>query len=450
MNSHKRTHAVVFALLFLFNACISASGQAAVPVSVGGYTLQVNTDRDDAIYRSGDTVSFNISLTRDGAAALPENAVVTYELVRDGMFGAPIQTGTLAMKSGAFALKSPAGAPGFLHCKVTYAVPGAPRPLMAHGAAAVDPLAIKPSMPPPDDFDAFWNAQKKLIADTPANVRLTRVESNVPGIECFDLQADCPGVAPLSAYLARPVGAKPRSLPAIILTHGAGVASSRKSIALQWAKDGFLAIDFNAHGIANDQPQSYYKDLLNGELKDYRLRGCESRETMYLRTIIMRLLRALDIATSQPEWDSKILVVNGRSQGGGQAIAAAGLDSRVTFFAAEIPAFCDLTAITIGRANGWPRLFANTETNPDPRIIEASRYYDAANFVRRTKAQAFFTIGFIDVVCAPTGIYAVYNQIPGEKKIWNHTDTGHISRPDYNDRVREEVLAYLEKARAKQ
>jgi alpha-L-fucosidase 2 len=441
----------IFALLFLFHACVcAAAGFAAAPVSAGGHTLQVSTGRDDAVYKEGDAIVFNITLKRDNTDdTLPENATVTYELARDGMFHAPIRKGSLAIKDGACTLKSEAGAPGFLHCKVTYAIPGAPRPLIAHGGAAIDPLAIRPSMPAPDDFDAFWAAQKKLLADTPANIRLTRVESNVPGVECFDLQADCPGVAPLSAYLARPAGAKPRSLPAIVLPHGAGVVSSRKSIALQWARDGFIAIDFNAHGIPNGQPPAFYKNLLNGELKDYRLRGIESRETMYLRTIIMRLLRALDVATSQPEWDGKILVVNGRSQGGGQAIAAAGLDPRVTFIAVEIPAFCDLTAITIGRANGWPRLFAATEKTPNPRIIEASRYYDAANFVTRTKAQAFFTVGFIDVVCAPTGIYAVYNQIPGVKKIWNHVDTGHVSRADYNARVRDEVLAYIKNARSK-
>ncbi len=40
------------------------------------------------------------------------------------------------------------------------------------------------------------------------------------------VQLDCLGGAPVSAYLSKPKGAKPRSLPALLRVHGAGTASS--------------------------------------------------------------------------------------------------------------------------------------------------------------------------------------------------------------------------------
>jgi hypothetical protein len=46
-------------------------------------------------------------------------------------------------------------------------------------------------------------------------------------------------------------------------------------------------------------------------------------------------------------------------------------------------------------------------------------------------------------ICPPTGIYAMYNQLRGKKQVWEHLDTGHVSRRDYEAPVREEVLAYL-------
>ena len=46
-------------------------------------------------------------------------------------------------------------------------------------------------------------------------------------------------------------------------------------------------------------------------------------------------------------------------------------------------------------------------------------------------------------MCPPTGVYAAYNQLSGKKHIWNHLDTGHISRKDYDEGVRNAVLAYL-------
>ena len=147
--------------------------------------------------------------------------------------------------------------------------------------------------------------------------------------------------------------------------------------------------------------------------------------------------------TAQPEWDGKRLVVCGRSQGGGQALVAGGLDPRVTFVAAEIPAFCDHTGITQGRINGWPRLIPNETEKPDPKAVQAVRYFDAVNFSARSHAQSFVTVGFVDIVCPPTGVYAAFNQLPQPKRIWNHFDTGHISRTEYEAGVRDAVLAYL-------
>lgn len=37
----------------------------------------------------------------------------------------------------------------------------------------------------------------------------------------------------------------------------------------------------------------------------------------------------------------------------------------------------------------------------------------------------------------------MYNQLRGKKQVWEHLDTGHVSRRDYEAPVREEVLAYL-------
>ena len=72
--------------------------------------------------------------------------------------------------------------------------------------------------------------------------------------------------------------------------------------------------------------------------------------------MFLRLVRALDFLTSRPEWDGKHLIVIGHSQGGGQALAAGGLDPRVTLIASGVPAICDHSGRAAGRINGWPKL----------------------------------------------------------------------------------------------
>lgn len=81
-----------------------------------------------------------------------------------------------------------------------------------------------------------------------------------------------------------------KSLPAIVLTHVAGVASSRLSTAAKWAADGLL--DLNAHGLPNDQPKDFYAQLYRGELRDYFWKARDSREDIFFDTLYLRLQRA--------------------------------------------------------------------------------------------------------------------------------------------------------------
>lgn len=425
-------------LLYAMTVALAACGFAAAPSAAAGFELTVTTDRADHRYHRGDPVRFTVALLRDGKPVAGPEA--KWSITKDGV---PLgREGTDALPAAGLVLTASLDEPGFLHCLVECTPAGAPK-LTARGGAAIDPLAIAPSRPAPADFDAFWAAQKRQLAATPAHLRLTPVKSPVAGVACFEVQADTGVGRGLSGYLARPVDAKPQRLPAIVLAHGAGVTTSRLPNAVKWAQDGFVALDFNANGLPNGQPREFYAALQAGELKEYYLQGRESRDTMYLRGIFLRLLRAIDTVAAQPAWDGRRLVVLGRSQGGGQAIAAGGLDPRVTYVSAEIPTFCDHTGITVGRINGWPRIIPNGTPDPDPRVIEAVRYYDAVNFAPRIGAQVFVTVGFIDHICPPTGVYAAFNQITARKDIWNHLDTGHVSRPDYEARVRDEVLAYL-------
>ncbi len=75
----------------------------------------------------------------------------------------------------------------------------------------------------------------------------------------------------------------------------------------------------------------------------------------------VHLVRALDFLTAQPEWNGRTVIVSGSSQGGAQALVAVGLDSRLTFFAAGVPAMGDHTRFKAGRINGWPKLIPTGE-----------------------------------------------------------------------------------------
>lgn len=399
-----------FPALFLLLAFVAQAQQPAAP------TLKVTTDRPDATYKAGETATFTIESSQP--------AEVTLVFSKDGVQPQPAKT--VKLEGGKLSLTSKLDEPGFLQLRATSGK------TTALAAAAYDPLEIKPSMPVPDDFDAFWTAQKAALAKVPLKSTLTPVETAVKGVEAFDLQVECLGGKPVSGYFGRPKGAKPKSLPAVLHVHGAGVRSSGLG-SVSWAlnEGGMLSLDINAHGIPNGKPAEFYTALQNGELKDYRAHGNKDRETVYFKGMFLRLIRAIDFLTAQPEWDGKTVIVYGSSQGGFQALAAAGLDARVTFICAGVPAGCDHTGSQANRVSGWPKIVPNgPDGKPDPAALQASRYFDCVNFATRAKCKGVaVTVGFIDTTCPPTSVYAAYNALTVPKTIHFDTLAGHTNTP---------------------
>lgn len=412
-----------------------ASSIAAEPK----YQLSVVTQPPEAIYTVGQQASYVVSLTESGQPIA--GAEVVCILDKDGM--PPTTQKKVRLEDGKATIESSLTEPGFLRCRVTYTGKDK-KATTATAAAAFDPLKIPPSLPVPEDFDAFWKTQKAQLASIPLKPELTPVPSRTAGIESFDVQIPCLGPRPVSGYFAKPADAKPKSLPAILSVHGAGVRSSNLTAAVSSAQRyGALAMDINAHGIANGKPDSFYQELAAGELKDYRTAGRNDRQQCYFLGMFLRLTRALEFLTSQPEWDGKILIVRGSSQGGGQAIAAAGLDSRVTFIAAGVPAICDHSGKAIGRINGWPKLVPDVDGKPDPTALQVARYFDGMNFATRSKAEAILSVGFIDATCAPTSVYSAYNNLPGKKQIVNEPLMGHAVSPKFEKAVSEAIGEHI-------
>ena len=417
-------------------AVMVAGAAAAEPAPKSPFTITAQAERAGAIYRKGETIAFIVRVERDGQPV--NSGQVEWALTKDGLD--PLRTGKAKLARGEARVTATLDEPGFLQCRVLF-IAGKDKVHTLAGAA-VSPLEIRPSAPVPDDFDAFWSAQKAALAAIPVDARLTPVKSPREGVEAFDLQAACVG-APVSGYLARPTAAKPRSLPAILTVHGAGVGSSDLGTASGWAKEGALALDINAHGLPNGRDKAFYEALAAGDLKNYRTRGRESRESIYFLGMFLRVIRALDVLAAQPEWDGRTLVVSGSSQGGFQALAAAGLDARVTFFGAGVPAGCDHTGALAGRIAGWPKFIPTAEKSPPPEVVKAVRYFDAVNFAARAKAPGFFTVGFIDATCPPTSVYAAYNALKTPKEIFNDVAAGHTNTPAARAAMRAAVLKHF-------
>lgn len=295
----------------------------------------------------------------------------------------------------------------------------------------VAPEDFEPGFKRPKDIDKYWKNLKKKLYKLPYAVKKEEVKlaKDDPSINCSDIEINCLGAKSIHGYFVKPVNAKEKSLPIVIQVRAAGVKGdwcrSNLEAAASVAKmgNGTLSLDINAHGMLNAQDEKYYEDLENGELKNYWTFGIENRDTYYFRDMYLRVLRAIDYMTKQPEWDGKRILILGESQGGGQALAAAGLDKRVSAVVVTVPAMCDFGGTLVGRKGGWPQPIESTPGND--KIFKSLPYTDNAMLLKNCKATIVAEIGFIDQTCPSSSVYSALNQAKGNKIIYGVTYRTH-------------------------
>ena len=394
--------------------------------------VKITTDRKNALYRTCETITFFVE------AAGCSRSGLTYDLELDRYrqldSGAVPADGELIVA---------ATCPGFINIRVC----GGAGP--AEAVVAVEPDNIRPSRPRPDDFDEFWGQKLKALAGIAPNIKMEAMpaltESDLDAwkakwpyygnrpeatseIEVHKVEANTLEGNPVRGYMARPANAAPGSLPALLLTHGAGIGDSDLPKVCAAARLGFLAMDINAHGLLQGQPALYYRGVADAAVlfDGFFRKGRHARETLYLVTMYLRHRRALDVLCDQPQWDGRNLQVRGESQGGCLALACAGLDSRVSAVCASVPAFMDC-ADNYSLEN-WFRIGRENPEDAE-KVRNALRYISVCNFAPQTKAPAYFTVGYLDRDCIPASVYAGYNLYAGPKRIYDGPLAGHGGIP---------------------
>jgi len=290
----------------------------------------------------------------------------------------------------------------------------------------VAPEGFQAGFEEPSDLMDYWDNQKRQLHRLPMQVKTSSLEipQQYQGkYECQDVEINCMGPAPVRAYMAKPLNAARKSLPIIILCRAAGVSGSwcrcqvGECVGNASLGNGALSLDLNAHGMLNGQSDQYYRMLEEGMLRNYYEHNAADRETYYFRGMYLRLLRAIEYMTRQPEWDGKRILIIGESQGGGQAVAGAGLDSRVSAIVLNVPAMQDLGGACKGRRSGWPQPIENHRQLPFEMLQATLPYFDGALLIRHTKAEIYCEMGLIDTTCPPSAVWASLNGASGKKTI---------------------------------
>ncbi len=377
-------------------------------------TIAVVADRKDAVYEPDETIVFKVFPTgpRD---RLPQHLpyVVWAET------GGETSRGLMSGGTSCGEVSVPAREPSFIHFRLEISKGGSECP---EAVAAVSPEQIGPSLPVPSDFDDFWTEELELARSLPVESQTS--PRRMGDMEILDVAIRMPDRRDAHAWLLRPRG--PGPFPAVVRFHGSGVYPVPATNGLDWAERGVMVLSVNPHAIPNDREREFYESLRLGPLADYRTQGRNNRKTVYFREMFLRAARAADYVAGHPDWDGANLIAEGHSQGGGQAIALAGLHGQVSALVASHPTHCDHAGIVADRVAGWPKIVEVHDGVPDPDQLQAARYIDAVNFAARVRCPSLFCVGFMDDLCPPTGVYAAYNAVKGPKTMLNEPRVGHV------------------------
>ena len=359
---------------------------------------------------------------------------VTYALGPERM--AASEEKTLPMPADGLDVKSPGlKQPGFLRLVATAKVDGMEYRGLATAGYAPD--RIEPTVPNPADFDAFWDANTKALAEVPPDAKLTPLPaSSTAKADCFhvslqNIAIEGDHLTRVYGVLCEPKGDGP--FPALLSVPGAGVRSYRGMVDI--AERGIITLQIGIHGIPVNLDGPVYDELRWGALADYRVTNLDDRDRYYYRRVYLGCLRANDFLVSRPRYDGKSLGVTGGSQGGALSIVTAALDPRVKLLAAAYPALTDTTGYLHGRAGGWPHMFEHETRHRSPAKIATIAYYDVVNFARRLRVPGLYAWGYNDETTPPTSMHAAYNVITADKSLLLAPEMGHPPVPELTSRL---------------
>lgn len=275
------------------------------------------------------------------------------------------------------------------------------------------------SLAEPADFDTFWQNtihQARSAATPPSVVP----EPLLRGVEVSDLRYAGFDGHPIAAWLLRPRGAE-GEVPTVIGFNGYGGGRGLPHEHLAWIGAGYAYAFMDTRGqggwwgAGGDTPDPVGHGASS---PGFATRGLEDPEQYYYRRVITDAVRLVDTVRELPGFDP--IAVTGISQGGGLAIAVAGLVEGLRAVLPDVPFGCHWR-YSVEHSDEDPyaevRRYLSVHTDRVEQVFTTLGYVDAVSFAARATAPALFSVGLMDPVCLPTTVFAARNAWGGPAQI---------------------------------
>jgi len=290
--------------------------------------------------------------------------------------------------------------------------------------------AYRSKVETPDDFGSFWETTLAESRAVGGAVSVVPVTTGLRAADAFDVTFPGFGGHAVRGWLVLPAQ-RSGPLPLIVQYIGYGGGRGLPHEHLHWAAAGYahFRMDTRGQGTSISSVGDTADPVGSGPaIFGMMTRGILSREDYYFRRLFTDGVRAIDALAALDSVDANRIAVTGRSQGGGIALAVAGLDPRIKVAMPNVPFLSDFPR-AVRKAQRDPYLeivrYLAQHRHQVTTVFETLRYFDGVCFARQARAEALFSVGLMDDVCPPSTIYGAYNAYAGTKQIVEYEFNNH-------------------------
>ncbi|MFD7708878.1 acetylxylan esterase [Streptomyces sp. NPDC059786] len=275
----------------------------------------------------------------------------------------------------------------------------------------------RPEPAEPPDFDAFWRATLDGAASGDPLVSVREVATGLRLTRTWDVAFRGFAGDPVRAWYSRPAAiptAEP--LPAVVEYAGYGRGRGLPHTRLTWVNAGYahLLMDNRGqgdqYGCGGDTPDPH-ASAPGGP--GPAVRGLLAPHTYHYRRLVTDAVRAVAAVRALPGADAARTAAVGNSQGGGLALAVAGLVPDLAAVLVTAPFLCGIRrALDLTDASPYGEIAAylSVHRGAEQAACRTLSYVEGISFARRAHAPAHFGVGLRDTVCPPSGAYAAFNR----------------------------------------
>ncbi|WP_406099353.1 acetylxylan esterase [Streptomyces sp. NBC_01013] len=274
----------------------------------------------------------------------------------------------------------------------------------------------RPALPEPDDFDAFWRETLAQQEGFGLAARFEPVPNGLVTIDTFDVTFAGYGGHPVRGWFHLPV-TRTGPLPVVVEYLGYGTGRGAPHEVRLWADAGYAHFVMDTRGQGAETPDP---DPATGDIASpgFLTRGVLDPRRYYYRRLYTDAVRAVAAVRTHPDVDATRVVVTGTSQGGGIALAAAGLVPDLVAVMPDVPFLCHFpraTTITDMPPYDEVTRFVKRHREHAGTVTRTMSYFDGATLARRANAPTLFSVALMDRICPPSTVYAAFNHYGGRQ-----------------------------------